>query len=55
MNNANQVLDGSFTEMRELIENEIVQVSGGTSNKPPQHTVQPIHVDSGGGGGTGDH
>jgi hypothetical protein len=62
MNNGNQVLDGSFTEMRELTENEIVQVCGGTShqppqdsNKPPQHTVQLIGVDSGGGGATGDH
>jgi hypothetical protein len=38
----NQILDGSriavtSTEaMRELTENEVVQVSGGTSNKPPQ-------------------
>jgi hypothetical protein len=53
MNNGNQVLDGSFTEIRELTENEIVQVSGGTSHQPPQGTA--TGVDSGGGGGTGDH
>jgi hypothetical protein len=53
INDSNQVLDGSFTEMRELTENEIVQVSGGESHHPPQGTA--TGVDAGGGGGSGDH